>query len=88
MKLTSFVLLIVCITFSYSAIVYDLNTISNNFTCLESTGVSQVGLRAYQSFGAIDITAQQNILGSNAAGLSTDLLMYPCKGKGAPAQVN
>jgi hypothetical protein len=44
-------------------------------------------IRAYHSYGQIDTAASQNILNSNAAGLSSDVYMFPCKGKDPNVQV-
>lgn len=44
-------------------------------------------IRAYHSYGAIDLDAKDNIMQSNAAGLSTDVYMFPCRGKDPKVQV-
>ena len=78
------VLLFSCIK---GELVVDLAGKADNFNCLKDNGVSQVIIRAYHSYGAIDTTAQENILKANAAGLATDVYMFPCRGKDPSAQV-
>jgi hypothetical protein len=62
-------------------VVIDLDTSFKNYSCLSDFGTSQTIIQAFHSFGAIDTSAAQNILYSNAAGLLSDVYMYPCKGK-------
>jgi len=59
-----------------------------NFSCMKNLGYEHVIIRAYHSYGAIDLDAPDNILQSNKAGLSTDVYMFPCRGKNATTQVN
>lgn len=76
------------ILISRSAKVVDLYGQFNNFTCLANLGYSHAIVRAYHSYGAIDIDAPNSIQRSNNAGLSTDVYMFPCRGKNATLQVN
>ena len=59
----------------------------NNYQCIKEFGVSQVIIRAYHSYGAIDTTVKDNIFKSNSAGLATDVYMFPCRGKDPATQV-
>ena len=68
--------------------VFDLAKTFQNFTCMKNLGYTHAIIRAYHSYGAIDTTAQDNIQRSNDAGLSTDVYMFPCRGKSASQQVN
>lgn len=45
-------------------------------------------MRAYHSYGAIDLDAKENIETANEVGLATDVYMFPCRGKDAATQVN
>ena len=68
--------------------VVDLFGKFSNFSCLVDQGYSHSIIRAYHSYGAIDTDAPTSILNSNKAGLSTDVYMFPCRGKNATDQVN
>lgn len=70
-----------------SAVVIDMAGKFSNYTCFKQAGYSHVIVRSYHSYGAIDLDAKQNILLSNAAGLSTDTYMFPCRGKDPALQV-
>jgi hypothetical protein len=71
-----------------TAKVFDLAGNFKNFTCMKSQGFEHSIVRAYHSYGAIDVDAPGNIQQSNKAGLSTDVYMFPCRGKNATLQVN
>lgn len=83
-------LLIVTLLFSVSlaANVVDLAGVFKDYTCLKQQGYERAIIRAYHSYGAIDLDATNNIKLSNAAGLATDVYMFPCRGKSATLQVN
>ena len=82
------VVLAVLAVFVSSAKVVDLYGVFNNFTCLVQQGYHHSIIRAYHSYGAIDTDAPSLIQQSNRAGLSTDVYMFPCRGKNATVQVN
>lgn len=82
------VVLLICLGLSQAAKVVDLYGQFNNFTCLYQQGYYHSIVRAYHSYGAIDIDAPNSIQRSNNAGLSTDVYMFPCRGKNATVQVN
>lgn len=84
-KLLILTLLFICIT--NCALVIDLAGKFSNYTCMKNLGYSHVIIRSYHSYGAIDLDAKQNIQLSNAAGLSTDTYMFPCRGKDPVLQV-
>ncbi len=67
--------------------VVDLYGVFNNFSCLVQQGYYHSIIRAYHSYGAIDTDAPSLIQQSNRAGLSTDVYMFPCRGKNATLQV-
>lgn len=78
---------ILLVSITNSALVIDLAGKFNNYTCFKNSGYSHVIIRSYHSYGAIDLDAKQNIMLSNAAGLSTDTYMFPCRGKDPATQV-
>lgn len=88
MKPTLPILLLAVLYCTRSAHVVDLYGVFNNFTCLVQQGYSHSIIRAYHSYGAIDLDAPLLIQQSNKAGLSTDVYMFPCRGKNATFQVN
>lgn len=87
MKIISGLIVILCISLTNSTVVIDMAGKFSNFTCFKNSGYSQIIIRAYHSYGAIDLDAKQNILQANEAGLATDIYMFPCRGKDATTQV-
>ncbi len=87
MKISFILILGLLICLSHSAGVIDMAGKFTNYTCFKNSGFSQIIIRAYHSFGAIDADAKQNIYLANLAGLSTDTYMFPCRGKDAALQV-
>ncbi len=61
---------------------------TSTYTCIKNAGFSFAIPRAYQSFGAVDPNVHKNLENARAAGLSTDVYMFPCRGKSANAQVD
>ncbi len=88
MKANMFLILSLLIALSYSANVVDLAGSFSDYNCLKQQGYSRAIIRAYHSYGAIDLDAPNNIKLSNAAGLATDVYMFPCRGKNATLQAN
>ncbi len=86
-KAALFILLIL-LQISNSANVVDLAGKFTNYNCLKQNGYSRAIIRAYHSYGAIDLEAPDNIKLSNQAGLATDVYMFPCRGKSADLQVS
>jgi len=78
-------LFIVC---THSGNVVDLAGVFSDYTCIKQQGYERAIIRAYHSYGAIDLDAPSNIKLSNAAGLATDVYMFPCRGKNATMQAN
>ena len=58
------------------------------FTCLKNNGNSFAIIRAFRSTGVLDNNANNNLQNARAAGLSTEIYMFPCRGKDATSQVN
>ena len=58
------------------------------FTCFKNNGMSFAIIRAFRSSGILDTNAAANLQNARAAGLSTEIYMFPCRGKDPTAQVN
>jgi hypothetical protein len=55
---------------------------------MKSNGFSFAIIRGYRSSGSPDTNVVQGLKNAKAAGLSTDVYMFPCRGKSATAQVD
>ena len=58
------------------------------YQCMKNNGVSFVIIRGYCSYGGVDSHAVAGLQAAKAAGLITDIYMFPCRSKSATAQVN
>ena len=85
----TYLLLSLLLKISFSAFAVDLagQYTNDNFACFLKNGIDQSIIRAYHSYGKIDLDAKNNIFYSNKAGLATDVYMFPCRGKNATLQV-
>lgn len=63
-------------------------TTAATFTCLKNQGNNFAIVRAYRSTGTLDTNANANLQNARTAGLTTDVYMFPCRGKNATSQVN
>lgn len=63
-------------------------TATSTFTCLKNNGNTFAIIRGFRSSGILDTNAVTNLNNARAAGLATDIYMFPCRGKDATAQVN
>lgn len=61
---------------------------TSTYECIKKAGYSFVIPRGYCSFGGIDQHAVQSLTNAKNAGLSTDVYMFPCRGKSATSQVD
>ena len=61
---------------------------TSTYQCMKSNGYAFAIIRGYCSFGGIDTHAVQSLNNARAAGLITDIYMFPCRGKSATAQVD
>lgn len=61
---------------------------TSTYSCMKTNGVSFAIIRGYCSFGGLDTHAVSNLNNAKAAGLITDIYMFPCRGKSATTQVN
>jgi len=55
---------------------------------MKNAGYQFVIPRGYYSYGAVDVHVVDNLKNARAAGMITDIYMFPCKGKSASAQVD
>lgn len=55
---------------------------------MKSNGVRFAIPRGYCSYGGLDAHVTENLNNAKAAGLITDIYMFPCRGKSATAQVD
>jgi hypothetical protein len=58
------------------------------YQCMKSNGYSFAIIRGYCSYGGVDANVVQGLKNAKAAGLITDIYMFPCRGKSATAQVD
>lgn len=61
---------------------------TSTYQCMKSNGYEFNILRGYCSYGGVDHNAVQNLQNARAAGLITDIYMFPCRGKSGTAQVD
>lgn len=87
-----FIVLVLCATI-YSAncvLGVDVSQLfsTSTYQCMKNNGYEFNIIRGYCSYGGIDHNAVQNLNNARAAGLITDIYMFPCRGKSATAQVD
>ena len=58
------------------------------YQCMKNNGYSFAIIRGYCSYGGVDPNIVTNLQNAKAAGLITDIYMFPCRGKSASAQVD
>ena len=61
---------------------------TSTFQCMKNNGVTFAIPRGYCSFGGYDTHAVSNLQNARGAGLTTDVYMFPCRGKSGTTQVN
>jgi hypothetical protein len=54
---------------------------TSTYQCMKSNGYTFAIIRGYCSYGGPDHNAVQNLNNARAAGLITDIYMFPCRGK-------
>lgn len=91
-KVNIYFLLIAILSTQYANCVTGLDlagafTVAN-FQCIKNAGYSFVIIRAYRSPGSMDTNANQSLTNAKSTGLSTDIYMFPCRGKSASTQVD
>ena len=61
---------------------------TSTYQCMKNNGYSFAIIRGYCSYGGVDANIINNLNNARAAGLITDIYMFPCRGKSASAQVD
>ena len=61
---------------------------TSTYQCMKSSGYSFAIIRGYCSYGGVDSNAVQGLKNAKAAGMITDIYMFPCRGKTAQSQVD
>ena len=61
---------------------------TSTYQCMKNNGVQFAIPRGFYSYGAVDANVVNNLQNAKAAGLITDIYMFPCRGKSASAQVD
>lgn len=61
---------------------------TSTYQCMKSNGYEFAIIRGYCSYGGVDHNAVQGLRNAKAAGMITDIYMFPCRGKSAQAQVD
>lgn len=61
---------------------------TSTYQCFKSNGYSFAIVRAWHSYGGLDTHANQGLTNAKSAGLTTDIYMFPCRGKTATSQVD
>lgn len=61
---------------------------TSTYQCMKSNGYGFAIIRGYCSYGGVDHNVVQGLNNAKAAGLITDIYMFPCRGKSATAQVD
>ena len=54
---------------------------------MKKSGIAFASTRGYHSYGGIDANPVKSLTNIRAAGLLSDIYMFPCRGKNATAQV-
>ena len=61
---------------------------TSTYQCMKNNGYAFAIIRGYCSYGGVDGNVVNNLNNARAAGLITDIYMFPCRGKSASAQVD
>ena len=61
---------------------------TSTYQCIKNNGYTFAIIRGYCSYGGVDSNIISNLNNARAAGLITDIYMFPCRGKSASAQVD
>jgi len=61
---------------------------TSTYQCMKSNGYTFAIIRGYCSYGGPDANVVQGLKNAKAAGIITDIYMFPCRGKSATAQVD
>jgi GH25 family lysozyme M1 (1,4-beta-N-acetylmuramidase) len=61
---------------------------TSTYQCMKSNGYTFAIIRGYCSYGGVDPNVVHNLNNAKAAGLATDIYMFPCRGKSPTGQVD
>ena len=61
---------------------------TSTYQCMKNAGYHYAIIRGYRSYGGLDNNAVQGLTNAKAAGLTTDVYLFPCRSKSATAQVD
>ena len=61
---------------------------TSTYQCMKTNGYYFAILRGYCSYGGVDAHITSNLQNAKAAGLVTDIYMFPCRGKSSTSQVD
>lgn len=92
-KKTRISILITLFTLITASMGLDAIDISSNasaasFKCALEEGFTHLIVRAYRSLGQIDRNCVGNLQRANKTGLTTDVYVFPCRGKSATEQAD
>ncbi len=89
-KLFFVLLVFLCLYSAHSTLGVDVSQLfsTSTYQCMKSNGYAFAIIRGYCSYGGVDHNAVQGLTNAKAAGLITDIYMFPCRGKSASAQVD
>jgi hypothetical protein len=84
------ILLICLMTESLCTLGVDVSQLfsTSTYQCMKSNGYNFAIIRGYCSYGGVDPNIVSNLNNARAAGLITDIYMFPCRGKSGSAQVD
>ena len=90
MQIAFLVLFALLVVSSFCTLGVDVSQLfsTSTYQCLKNNGYHFVIPRGYCSYGGVDAHVVQNLNNAKAAGMITDIYMFPCRGKSASAQVD
>ncbi len=88
MKLALLVLLLVAPSLCTLGVDVSQLFSTSTYQCMKNSGYNFAIIRGYCSYGGVDANIISNLNNARAAGLITDIYMFPCRGKSASAQVD
>jgi hypothetical protein len=90
MKVTALLLILALAVPSLCVLGVDVSQLfsTSTYQCMKNAGYQFVIPRGYYSYGAVDVNVVNNLNNARAAGMITDVYLFPCRGKSASAQVD
>ena len=89
-KLAIALLFCVCLQTTICSVGVDVSQLFSTATyqCMKNNGYIFAIIRGYCSYGGVDHNVVQGLQNARAAGLITDIYMFPCRSKSGTAQVD